>query len=325
MPMTDRAPAISVIVPAYGVAHLLPEALASLQAQDFQDWEAVVIDDGAPDDVAGAVAKFAGDSRIRLVQTDNGGVSTARNRAVAASRAPLLAMLDGDDLLEPDYLAKMIAVMDADATLGFVTCDAVYFGAPEREGHRFSRYAPQAEPVTLDRVLAREFNVYIGTVVRRNAYDQVNGFDAKLGAAEDLDLWIRLLEAGWKGAYVAQPLGRYRRRPNSNSWDEARMLRYAEQVYLNSAQRLGTRPEAATSQRMLEHIRRKLRWIEGESLIRAGRPREGVALLSDAHADQRSLRWRLAMPLMRRMPWLAPMLIHIRLWLPPLFPFTSEW
>lgn len=310
--MNDDTPAISVIVPAYGVAHFLPEALASLQAQDFTDWEAVVIDDGAPDDVAGAVARFASDPRIRLVETDNGGLATARNRAIAAARAPLIALLDGDDLFEPDYLGTMIDAIDADAGIGFVTCDAVNFGIVEREGHLFSRHTPQVEPVTLDRVLARRFNVYIGSVVRRAAFEDVGGFNATLRSAEDLDLWIRLLEAGWLGGYVARPLGRYRRRPDSMSWDERSLLRWTEQVYLGAMARLGDRPEAAVAAAELDRIRRELRWIDGETLIREGKAREGVTILTEAQADRRSPRWRLAMPLMRLAPWLAPILIRTR-------------
>ena len=85
---------VAVIVPAYGVAHLLGEALDSLKAQTFAAWECVVIDDGARDDVAGAVAAYLADPRIRFLATDNRGVSAARNRAVAASSAPYVALLD---------------------------------------------------------------------------------------------------------------------------------------------------------------------------------------------------------------------------------------
>jgi glycosyltransferase involved in cell wall biosynthesis len=323
--MRNAIPAISVIVPAYGVAHLLPEALVSLQAQDFPAWEAIVIDDGAPDDVAGAVAQFGDDSRIRLVQTDNGGLATARNRAIAVSGAPLLALLDGDDLFEPGYLTAMIAAMEAHPEAGFVTCDATNFGTPEREGHPFSRHAPQVGPITLDRVLSRHFNVYIGSVIRRSAFDEVGGFNGALRSAEDLDLWLRLLEAGWQGFHVPQPLGRYRRRAGSLSSNEMNLLRWTEQVYVGALERLGSRPEATTAAAMLDQTRRQMNWIDGEKLIREGRAREGIALLTEAGADGRSLRWRLAMPVMRRVPWLAPALIQIRAWLPPLFPFASGW
>lgn len=321
--MSEYLPAISVVVPAYGVAHLLPEALASLQAQDFSDWEAVVVDDGAPDDVAGAVAHFADDPRIRLLQTDNGGLAVARNRAIAAARAPLIALLDGDDLFEPDYLSTMIAAISADPRIGFVTCDAINFGLREREGHLFSRHSPQAEPITLDRVLARQFNVYVGSVIRRGALDSVGGFDGGLRSVEDLDLWIRLLETGAKGAYVPRPLARYRRRSDSLSSNKKNLLRWTMRVYENAISRLEDRPEAATATKMLEKIGRETAWIEGEEMIRDGRPQEGIAVLTDAGADRRSLRWRVAMPLMRRMPWLASALIQIRALMPPLFP--SPW
>jgi glycosyltransferase involved in cell wall biosynthesis len=82
------APRVSVIVPAYGVAHLLGEALDSLLAQSFTAWECLVIDDGAPDDVAGAVAPYLADPRVRFIATANHGVSAARNRAIAEARAP---------------------------------------------------------------------------------------------------------------------------------------------------------------------------------------------------------------------------------------------
>lgn len=310
--MSDRIPAISVIVPAYGVAHFLPEALMSLLAQDFADWEAVVIDDGAPDDVAAVVAQFASDPRISLLRTDNGGVAMARNRAVAASRAPLIAFLDGDDRLEPDYLSSMIQAMEADPRIGFVSCDAFNFGIPQREGHLFSRYASQIGPVTLDRVLSRQFNVFIGSVLRRGAFAEVGGFDASLRTVEDLDLWIRILERGWKGEYVARPLSWYRRRSGSASWDERRMLGDAEQVYVRTLERLRDRPEAMAAAAELNRIRLQLRWTEGERMILNGRVSSGVALLVESGAARRSLRWRIALWFMRLFPGLASWLVRRR-------------
>src|SRR5689334_15629547 len=121
MPDT-AAPAVSVIVPAYNVAHLLGETLASIQAQTRGDWEAIVIDDGSPDDVVSVFTRFAHDPRFRLLRTDNGGLATARNRAIAAARAPLVALLDGDDIYAPDYLERMLPAIEADPSLGFVSC-----------------------------------------------------------------------------------------------------------------------------------------------------------------------------------------------------------
>lgn len=314
MTRAPTPPTVSVIVPAYGVAHLLGDALRSLQAQSFADWEAIVIDDGAPDDVAGAVQPFADDPRIRLIQTDNGGLPTARNRAIEHARAPLIALLDGDDVVEPGYLAAMVRAIEADPAIGLVCCDATYFG-DSRVGERFSDHVPQVGPVTLDRVLSRQFNIFITVLFRVEAWRAVGGFDASLRSAEDLDLWLRILGAGWRAAYVAEPLARYRRRSGSMSSDTARLLRAEDQVYAAAQARLAGRPEAATAAAMRAEIARALARVEGEGLILSGDARTGLARLREGRMDGVSWRWRWLMPLMSAAPPLAPPLFRLRAWL----------
>ena len=303
-----------MIVPAYGVAHLLADALASLQAQTRGDWEAIVVDDGAPDDVAGAFARFADDDRVGLLQTDNGGLATARNRAAAIARAPYLALLDGDDAWEPDYVATMLAAIEADPEVGFVTCDASYFGLADRAGERFSRFSRQDPPLTLERVLRRQFNIFVGCIIRREAFDAMGGFDGALRSVEDFDLWARLLAAGWRGGYVAAPLVRYRRRPGSLSSNERTMLACEQAVYAKLAAMLDGRSEAATARAMLADVEARAAWAEGEALILSGEARAGLRKLSGI--EQRSLRWKLAMPVMRMMPALAAPLLRVRPRLP---------
>ena len=109
-------PAISVIVPAYGMETMLSDALDSLLAQDRSDWEAIVIDDGDAR-IAAAIAPYAADSRIRFVQTENGGLPTARNRAIAIARAPLISLLDGDDAYRPTHISKMVAAIEQSPTI----------------------------------------------------------------------------------------------------------------------------------------------------------------------------------------------------------------
>jgi glycosyltransferase involved in cell wall biosynthesis len=310
--MSDAVPAVSVIVPAYGLAHLVGETLRSLQAQAFDDWEAIVVDDGAPDDVEGALRPFTDDPRIRFLKTDNRGVATARNRAIGHARAPLIALLDGDDLYEPDYLTLMVEAISADGRLGFVSCDAVYFGDDARAGRRFSEFSPQSTPVTLARVLRREFNVFTACIIRKAAFDAVGGYDGTLRAAEDFDLWLRLLEAGWQGGIVARPLARYRRRANSLSHQTGPLLLALARVYRAAAARLGDTDVGKVAEAMRARIEREAAWDEGDALIRAGRVREGLRVLRAARAWERSGRWRLAMPLMMVLPALAQPILRGR-------------
>jgi glycosyltransferase involved in cell wall biosynthesis len=309
------APRVSVIVPAYGLAHLLGEALASLQAQNLRDWEAIVVDDGAPDDVAGAFAAFGGDPRFRLLRTDNGGLATARNRAIAAARAPFVSLLDADDLYEPTCLSRLLAAIQADPGLGFVTCDAILFGPEERTGRRYSDLYALHGPVTLEGVVSRKVQIFVGSIIRRTALDSVGGFDGGLRAVEDLDLWIRLLAAGWRGEIVPEPLARYRRRPGSLSSNDRNMLRAGRTVYRKAVDALEGRPEQAPARTVLTGLERELRWRDGEDLILMGQPMAGLRLL--AGAEGRSRRWRLALRLMRRAPWLATALMRLRGRLPP--------
>lgn len=303
-PPVETVPLVSVIVPAYGLAHLVGETLTSVVAQTFTNWEAIVVDDGAPDDVAGAVACFSHDPRIRLLQTDNAGLSTARNRAIAVASGDYVALLDGDDLYEPDYLARMTAVLAADPTLGFVTCDATYFGE-SRVGERFSAHISQIDPISFEALLRREFNVFIASLIRRSAIDAIGGFDPTLRSAEDFDVWVRLMEAGWGAAYVNAPLSRYRRRAGSMSSQTATLLRSVAQVYAKAEKRLGSRAEARVAREMRAHVERDLACVEGEAMVLAGRRRDGLRRLREGKPWQRSLKWYLVMPVITALPALA--------------------
>lgn len=308
--MPIATPAISVIVPAYGVAAMLGDALGSLRDQQFRDWEAIIVDDG-DENVAAAATPFMGDARFRLLATSNGGVGAARNRAIAITHAPLIALLDGDDIYERDYLGKMRAAIEGDRALGFVSCDARFFG-DAREGKLFSAHMAQEPPVTLARVLGREFNIFTAAILRREAFEAAGGYDETLRAGEDLDLWVRILEAGWRGGYLGEPLVRYRRREGSLSWDTEPMLEAVVRLYAGAAGRNRGKPEGEIAETMRAETEKRLAWEKGEALIRTGRAREGVAMLARARAGQRSLRWAAAMTVMRAAPGLARTLIGYR-------------
>lgn len=297
-------PIVSVIIPAYGLAHLVGEALNSLIAQDLDAWEAIIVDDGSPDDIASAMLPFADDPRIRLLQTDNGGVAAARNRAIRHARGAFIALLDGDDRYEPNYLSAMVSALRADPGLAFVTCDAVNFGE-SHAGVRFSALMPQTAPITLSRVLQREFNVFIATMLRVEAFNDVGGFNETLRFAEDFDLWIRLLERGWRAHYVPHALARYRRRNQSASSQVLNMHRALVRIYRAAAERLADRPEGAIARSMAAEAQCNADWEEGQAMILRGETAAGLKLLRQGGGRRRSGVWAVALPLMRVLPPLA--------------------
>ena len=307
-----RAPArIAVIVPAYGVAHLLGEALTSLQAQTMADWECVVIDDGAPDDVASAVAPFLSDPRIRFLQTRNRGVSAARNAAIRASAAPLVALLDGDDRFRPSYLETMASTLEGDPAVRLATCNALIFGAVARERTCVESKQGNSDGVrgSLADVLDRSFNVYIGTTFRRADFDAIGGFDETMAQSEDLDFWVRLMLLGGHAHYVDEVLGEYRVRPGSASGNAVRMLLGNIKVYDKALDVLAERPEAEVARRVREANRKTLAFEYAVDRIIEGDTRKGIAALRAARGSEGGPVWALAMLSWRIFPWLAaPML-----------------
>ena len=263
---TTRLPRVAVIVPAYGVAHLLGQALESLQAQTLQCWECIVIDDGTPDDVASAVEPFLSDPRIRFLATENHGVSAARNTAVAYTSAPFIALLDGDDLLRRNHLATMVRDLEADPQVRIVTCNARVFGAVPQEYFSISgkQGTGDGSHGSFRDVLDRSFNVYIGSSFRRADFDRIGGFDTDMAHAEDFDFWVRLMALGSYALYTDAVLGDYRVRSASASADTTKLHRGTIRTYQKL---LASEPEAQIARLLEELISENERELSLESII----------------------------------------------------------
>ncbi len=108
-----QADLVSVIMPAYNRAHLIEEAIASVQNQSYQNWELIVVDDNSTDNTAEVVAKI-NEKRLRLIRrSENGGQCRARNDGLEAAKGQWLAYLDTDDLWDPDFLLIMVNELQA--------------------------------------------------------------------------------------------------------------------------------------------------------------------------------------------------------------------
>jgi glycosyltransferase involved in cell wall biosynthesis len=312
-PRTPSAiPQIAVIVPAYGVAHLLAEALDSLLAQEFSDWEAIVIDDGAPDDVAGAVKPYLADHRIRFVSTANHGVSAARNYAIKQTQAPLIALLDGDDLFRPTYLKTMVAAMDADHDAVICTCNARIFGVVPFETLTIPKDRKLSETATALDLLDNSFNVYIGSTFRREDWEKIGGFDPNMTHAEDLDFWIRLLLLGGHARYIDAVLGDYRVRGNSASANNLALIMGRIQLLEKVVIAYPESPEAAKAQERLKKEHAKAKLEEAIVATIAGDIRGGLLALRSQRDQLSGIVWTLSFGLWRIFPRLAPPMLAWR-------------
>lgn len=197
------APFFSIVIPAWNRQALIGRTINSCLAQDFADFEIVVVDDGSSDDTCGAVMAF-GDPRIRYVWQANAGASAARNRGGAEARGQYLAFLDSDDEFLPGKLSAFHAAIAA-AGPGYCWYSPLWFH--RGDGNRLAkptRAIGEGEPVG-DYLFAAEGLMQTSTlVIPRDLFLKV-GFDPALRTLEDLDLCLRLEAAGGRFRMVDGP------------------------------------------------------------------------------------------------------------------------
>ena len=113
----EKAPAISVLVPCYNVERYVEECLASIERQMFEDFEAILINDGSTDGTLGILQAFARrDARFRIIDKANSGYGASMNKGLDAARGEYIAILESDDFMEPDTLGRLhAAARDAEA------------------------------------------------------------------------------------------------------------------------------------------------------------------------------------------------------------------
>ena len=103
---------VSIITPCYNGARYLADTIESVLGQTYAQWEMIVVDDGSTDDTPKIVEEYAArDGRVQLIRQSNGGTAKARNAAMRKARGRYIALLDGDDLWEPEFLEKQLAFM----------------------------------------------------------------------------------------------------------------------------------------------------------------------------------------------------------------------
>src|SRR5881296_1097754 len=121
----QSAPVFSVVIPAYNAARHIGEALDSVFAQTFNDYEVIVVNDGSPDTVELEKRLQHHMHRIVYIRQQNMGPGGARNAAIMRSTGEYIAFLDSDDKWLPEHLADMMNVLRGDPTLDLVYADAV--------------------------------------------------------------------------------------------------------------------------------------------------------------------------------------------------------
>lgn len=281
--MVDK-PAVSVIVPAYNVTRYIADALDSLRAQTFRNFETIVVNDGCPDSINLERVLEPYRSEIVYIRQENQGLAGARNTAIQAARAPLVALLDSDDSWEPDYLEAQLDFLGKHSQADVVSPNAFFVGETLFPGKTMADLFPARGEVSFGSLLARDNQIFVGVTARREAIIKAGMFDPSLRSAEDLDLWLRMAHGGAHFAYNSRPLVRYRARPDSLSNDPIWITNHVLQVYrkLSEVLSLNEADQRSLGSAIL-HEEANLDFYLGKKALYAGRYQEAQDRLGRAN------------------------------------------
>jgi|SRR5499426_1587707 len=201
-------PRVSIVMPVFNAGRWLPQALASVAAQTYRDFELVVVDDGSTEprtrELLDEAARRPG---VTVHRTENRGPSHARNLAIERARGAYILPLDADDYLAPAFLEKTVPLLDDDPELGVAYTWVGLVG-----GHHGIW---RTGGFTVRELLVR-CTLHVASLYRRELWRDVGGYDPRfVESSEDWDLWLGAAARGWRGRCVPELLVYYRRSATS--------------------------------------------------------------------------------------------------------------
>lgn len=203
-------------MPVYNAERFVAEAIRSVLDQTFSDFEFIIVDDGSRDGSRGIVERFAeADGRIVVASQANGGVVAALNRALAMASAPLLARMDADDVSLPERFRLQVEALQADPGLAAVGGHVRVVDAGGQT--LFESLAPIGQRAVASALATHSPLSHPAVMMRRAPVDLVGAYRARYEAAEDYDLWLRLLDAGFRVDNLNRVLLHYRQHPGGVS------------------------------------------------------------------------------------------------------------
>lgn len=222
---------VSVVIPAYNCEAYIREAVDSVLAQTFTDFELIVVNDASTDGTADILGTYerAGSARV-VTHERNCGLSAARNSGIRHARGTYVTFLDADDVWRPEKLAYQMSILEDDPGIALLGNAEMNFW--DGDDFTFPPLPAKSDlrPLQWERLLMGVCGLSpSNAIMRRDCFEKVGGFDEDLRAAEDRDQWLRIVRR-FRGAVDSAVVNAYRLRPESMSTDPARMKENEKRV-----------------------------------------------------------------------------------------------
>ena len=278
-------PPLSVVMSVFNGEPFLDDAVASIRAQSFADFEFIIVDDGSTDGSAACLARHASlDPRIKILSQENRGLIASLNRGLAEASAPLVARMDADDVAAPERFERQMQAFAPAAP------DIVVIGTAHKEidlqGRVGRQSRPPLSPAAIRSMLERTNCMAHPTcMMRREAVVAAGGYRRAFVHCEDYDLWIRMSEHG-DLINLAEPLLHHRVYPRRDA-------RFVEQqtlselgVHASAARRRAGFPDPANDAAIITRVVLDALGVEGSTIDfqimrRALQAARRAAMLSD--------------------------------------------
>lgn len=248
----NHNPVISVVMPVYNAEQYLDEAIQSILDQTFIDFEFIIINDGSSDSSLEIIRQFERqDERILLLDKNNGGIVEALNFGLSIAKGKYIARMDSDDIAYPNRFEEQLKAFGDNPEIDLVYTDTKLI---DKNGNTVcDSWRPNLEKTLLN----LEINTFVPhptVIFKKDSVLRVGCYTKERPHAEDLDLWLRMLNDGCKFFYLKQNLLYYRLNPNSvranpsdNYWYKVatrvivsgyRIIAFRYFKYLNNKERL---------------------------------------------------------------------------------------
>ena len=202
-------PLVSIITPCFNNHDTIIETIECVQKQSYSKIEHIIVDDGSNTPIAKTIQQFIDAQQIKYFRQSNQGVAAARNYAAQQATGEILVFLDEDDLLAPNYIEKVVQAFQQHPQSSMVACYVTEFGR--------STSKTKIKPFDLKDFYFHNSLFPSIISVKKQYFDQINGYNPTLKVCEDWDLYLRIAEINSHIHIIPEYLFFYRKHNNSSS------------------------------------------------------------------------------------------------------------